>query len=132
MMIGAALSGRLAGKLSPNRTIAWSYAVMALAAGINLLLNLSLPPGLPWSLLPLPLYTLGMALAMPNLQLLAIDLFPERRGLASSCLGVIQTGINALAAAVIIPILWDAPLHLAAGMALFLSLGALAFRLSLR
>ena len=132
MMIGAALSGRLAGKLSPNRTIVWSYAVMALAAGVNLLLNLILPPGLPWSLLPLPLYTLGMALAMPNLQLLAIDLFPERRGLASSCLGVIQTGINALAAAVIIPILWDAPLHLAAGMALFLSLGALAFRLSLR
>jgi DHA1 family bicyclomycin/chloramphenicol resistance-like MFS transporter len=132
MMIGAAISGRLAGKLSPHRTIVWGYAIMALAAGTNLLLNLSLLPGLPWSLLPLPLYTCGMALAMPSLQLLAIDLFPERRGLASSCLGVIQTGTNALAAAVIIPILWDAPLHLAAGMAAFLVLGATAFRLSLR
>jgi DHA1 family bicyclomycin/chloramphenicol resistance-like MFS transporter len=132
MMIGSAISGRLAGRLSPNRTIVWGYAIMTLAAGTNLLLNVSLPSGLPWSLLPLPLYTCGMALAMPSLQLLAIDLFPERRGLASSCLGVIQTGTNALAAAVIIPILWDAPLHLAAGMASFLTFGALAFRLSLR
>ena len=130
MMIGSVLSGRLAGKLSPTRTIVWGYAVMALAALTNLGINLALPPGLPWSLLPLPLYTLGMALAMPSLQLLAIDLFPERRGLASSCLGVIQTGTNALAAAVIVPLLWDAPLHLAAGMAVFLIVGGVAFKLA--
>lgn len=132
MMVGSIISGKLAGRLSPTRTIAWGYGVMVMAAAINLLLNLALPPGLPWSLLPLPLYTCGMALAMPSLQLLAIDLFPERRGLASSCLGVIQTGTNAIAAAVIIPLLWDAPLHLAMGMAVFLALGAGAFRLSLR
>lgn len=132
MMVGSIISGKLAGRLSPTRTIVWGYGVMAMAAAINLLLNLALPPGLPWSLLPLPLYTCGMALAMPSLQLLAIDLFPERRGLASSCLGVVQTGTNAIAAAVIIPLLWDAPLHLAMGMAVFLALGAGAFRLSLR
>lgn len=132
MMVGSAISGRLAGHLSPQRTITRGYVVMAVAALANLLLNATLPPGLPWSLLPLPLYTLGMAMAMPSLQLLAIDLFPERRGLASSCLGVIQTGINALGAAILVPILWDAPLHMAAGMAALLALGALAFRLSLR
>ena len=132
MMLGSAFSGQLAGRLNPQRTVSWGYAIMAIAVLVNLGINLALPPQLPWSLLPLPLYTVGMALAMPSLQLLAMDLFPERRGLASSCLGAIQTSINAIAAAVIVPILWDTPLHLAAGMAVFLALGVSAFRLSLR
>ena len=132
MMIGSTLSRWLAGQLSPNRTIAWGYAIMSTAALINLALNLVQPPSFPWSLLPLPLYTCGMALAVPSLQLQAIDLFPERRGLASSCLGTIQTTTNALAAAIIVPLLWNAPLHMAMGMVVFLVLGGAAFRLSLR
>ena len=132
MMVGSTLSRRLAGRLSPNRTIVWGYVIMSSAAAINLAINLLTPPGFPWSLLPLPLYTCGMALADPSLQLQAIDLFPERRGLASSCLGTIQTTTNALGAAIVVPLLWGAPLHMALGMVVFLALGAIAFRLSLR
>jgi DHA1 family bicyclomycin/chloramphenicol resistance-like MFS transporter len=132
MMLGSYLSGRLAGRLSSARTVAAGYGLMAIAAALNLGINLALPPSLPWMLLPLPVFTCGMALSMPSIQVLALDLFPERRGLASSCLGVIHTGMNALAAAVIVPLIWDTTLHLALGMAGFLLLGGVAFALSRR
>lgn len=132
MMIGSFLSGRLAGRLSSARTVAVGYGLMAFSATINVGINLALPPSLPWMLLPLPLFTCGMALSMPSIQVLALDLFPERRGLASSCLGVIHTGMNAVAAALIVPLIWDTTLHLALGMAGFLLLGGIAFALSRR
>lgn len=131
MVIGAFLSGRLAGRLSPRRTIALGYVIMGAAAAANLALNLALTPGLPWAILPFPLYTIGMALAMPSMQLLALDLFPEKRGLASSCQGVAHTGTNALTAAVLAPLLWATPLTLAGGMAGFLALGLLVFAIAL-
>ena len=127
MMVGSYLSGRLAGRLSPSRTIAIGYTLMILSAIANIALNLAWPPGLPWSLVPLPFYCCGMALAMPSLQLMALDMFPEKRGLASSCQGTLQTSSNALLAAVLVPLLWGSPLTLACGMAGFLLLGLAAF-----
>lgn len=126
LLCGSWLSGRLAGKYSPGRTIALGYAVMGSAAGLNLALALLLPPGLPWSVAPLFIYTLGMALAMPNLTLFALDLFPAQRGLAASCQMFCQSTCNGLAAALIAPLLWDSTLHLAAGMLGLLVLGGLA------
>ena len=132
MMVGSYLSGRTAGKISTLTTVKIGYALMASAATLNLIINLTLPPGLPWSLVSLPIYTCGMALSMPTLQLMALDHFPERRGLASSCMGVIQTGIMAIVAAVVVPLLWGSTLTLALGMVGFLTLGAGAFLMSRR
>ena len=73
-----------------------------------------------------------MAVAMPSMQLLALDLFPEKRGLASSCLSVTQTSTNVLTAAVLAPLLWATPLTLASGMAGFLVLGLVTFAIALR
>ena len=126
LMSGAWISGRLAGKVRPFRTIALGYVVMAAAAAINLLLNLTLPPGLPWSVLPLFVYTTGMSIAMPNLTLLALDPFPEQRGLAASCQTFFQSGFNSLAAAVIAPALWGSTLSLALGMTGLMLLGGIA------
>ncbi len=69
---------------------------------------------------------------MSGMQLLALDLFPEKRGLASSCHGVVQTGTNALTAAVLALLLWATPLTLAFGMAGFLVLGLIVFAITLR
>ncbi len=132
MMVGSYLSGRTAGKISTLATVKIGYALMASAAALNLVINLSLPPSLPWAIVPLPIFTCGMALSMPTLQLMALDHFPERRGLASSCMGVIQTGIMAVTAAVIVPLLWGSTLTLALGMVGFLCLGAAAFLMSRR
>jgi DHA1 family bicyclomycin/chloramphenicol resistance-like MFS transporter len=127
MMAGSFLSGRLAGKLSHRRTIMLSFAVMALASGANVVISLTLPPGLPWSILPLPVFACGMSLSMPNIQLMALELFPARRGLASSTMSAMSTLVSALSTALLVPLLWDSTLSLAAGMAVFLALGWLVF-----
>lgn len=126
LVCGSWLSGRLAGRISLGRTIALGYAVMFAAATANLTLNLALPPALPWSVMPIFLYTLGMALAMPCLTILALDPFPDQRGLAASCQTFLQSGFNSLAAALIAPALWGSTLSLASGMAALLFLGSMA------
>ncbi|MFA7281553.1 MAG: multidrug effflux MFS transporter, partial [Sterolibacterium sp.] len=131
LVIGSYISGRLAGRLSPRRTIAVGYIIMCLAAAANLTMNLLFKAQLPWAILPFPFYTIGMAMAVPSLQLLALDLFPEKRGLASSCQGVMQTGSSAFAAAILAPLLWDTPLTLAGGMASFLLLGLCVFAIAI-
>ena len=132
MMIGSYVSGRTAGKISRMATIKIGFALMGFAAALNIVINLSLPPGLPWSLIPLPLYTCGMALCVPTLQLMGLDHFPERRGLASSCMGTAHTAVMALTAAMIVPLLWGSTLTLALGMAGYLALGGVVFLLSRR
>lgn len=124
LVCGSWLSGRLAGKVSLSRTIAVGYAAMGTAAGLNLLLNLALPPGLPWSVLPIFLYTLGMSLAMPCLTLFALDPFPAQRGLAASCQTFLQSGFNGLVAALLAPALWGSTLTLSLGMASMMLAGA--------
>jgi len=127
MMLGSTLSGRVAECWRPERTIAVGFAIMAVAVGCNVLIAAALQPGLPWSVAPIVLYTFGMALSMPSLTLLALDLFPARRGLASSCQSFLQVGVNSVTAGVLAPVLWYSPLTLAAGMAGFLGVGGLAF-----
>lgn len=125
LTFGSMLSGRLAGRWSARRTIHAGFAIMLVAALANIAQAALMPPGLPWSVLPVALYNCGMALAMPSLTLLALDLFPDRRGLASSCQSFVQVGTNALTAGLVAPLMWGSPLSLAFAMALFV-LGGLA------
>jgi DHA1 family bicyclomycin/chloramphenicol resistance-like MFS transporter len=116
MLIGTWLAGRLAGHWSNVRTLALAYGIMALASTSNAVFHLFQSPALPWSVLPLAVYVLGSALAMPSLTLMALDLFPHRRGLASSCQGFVQTTGNAVVTAAIAPILWGTARRLSGGM----------------
>jgi len=124
LMSGAWFSGRLAGKLSLRQTILRGYLVMGVAAIANVALNLWLPPALPWSVIPIFVYTFGMSLAMPCLTLLALDPFPEQRGLAASCQMCLQAGTNGLVAGVLAPALWGSTRTLALGMGALMLLGA--------
>jgi DHA1 family bicyclomycin/chloramphenicol resistance-like MFS transporter len=132
IVTGAWLSGRLAGRLPRRQTVGWAYGIMIVAAVGNVLLNLLVPPGLPWSVLPIFVYFTGSALAMPSLTLMALDLFPEQRGLAASCQSFVQTTGNAVATAVVAPLVWVSTLTLAAGQAVMLAMGFAAFLLYLR
>jgi DHA1 family bicyclomycin/chloramphenicol resistance-like MFS transporter len=126
MMSGAWLSGRVSSHWPPGRTIAAGFGAMGAAAGLNVLINLLAEPGLPLTIVPIPLYVLGMSLAMPSLTLMALDLFPARRGMVSSCQSFMQTATNALTAALFAPLLWHSTLGLSLGMCAYLALGGLA------
>ena len=132
LMSGAWVSGRLAGHRSLRQTVAFGYAVMGGAALFNLILSFALPPGLPWSVLPIFCYTFGMSLAMPCLTLMALDQFPAQRGLAASCQMFLQASINSLAAGVLAPLLWDSTRTLALGMLALMLLGLGCVLLHLR
>ena len=124
LMSGAWVSGRLAGKLSMQQTIVRGYLVMGAAALANVGLNLWLPPMLPWSVVPIFVYTFGMSLSMPCLTLQALDPFPDQRGLAASCQMFLQSMINGLVAGLLAPALWGATRNLAFGMGSLMLLGS--------
>jgi DHA1 family bicyclomycin/chloramphenicol resistance-like MFS transporter len=89
--------------------------------------NFNPPPSLPWAVLPIAIYSTGMSLAMANISLLALDLFPFNRGMVSSLQGFAQTMLNAIVAGVVSPMLSFSVTTLAAGMLTFLILGRLAW-----
>ncbi len=122
-MLGSWLSARLAGRWTPRRTVLAGLALMAAAAAANVIINLAFPPGLPWSVLPLFPYLLGNALAMPNLTLMALDLYPAQRGMAASCQSFLQSALSTVGAGILAPLLWATPLTLAVGQCALLALG---------
>jgi DHA1 family bicyclomycin/chloramphenicol resistance-like MFS transporter len=104
MMIGAALSGRLAGKRSPAALVQLGYRLIAAGAIANLSTSLLWPPGLPWSVLPVGFGAVGITLAFPTLTLLMLDRFPATRGTASSLQTAISLLIMALISGVLSPL----------------------------
>lgn len=127
IIMGAFLSGRLAGRISPRTTVKYAYILLFAAAGINLVYNLTSAPALPWAVLPIMLYSTGMSLAMPSITLLALDLFPFNRGLVASLQGFVQTMLNAFVAGLFSPLLSWSTIALAAGMLAFLFLGRITW-----
>jgi MFS transporter, DHA1 family, multidrug resistance protein len=128
MVVGAWISGYCAGKISGNRTILIGYVVMAIAASGNLLLNMFLPPVVPWTILPLTVYVVGMSIAMPSLTLFTLDLFPSQRGLAASCQGSVGLGANSAVSA-FVPLVWGTTLSLACTEMVMLILGVITILL---
>jgi DHA1 family bicyclomycin/chloramphenicol resistance-like MFS transporter len=117
IMIGAFISGRVAGRWSLAKTIRAGYAIMALAALLNLGYALGFVPALPWAVIPIFLYAIGSSIAYPSLSLLVMDLFPSRRGMAASLTAFVGGVINAVVAGLLSPALSHSPIGLALGMA---------------
>lgn len=132
VMFGAFLSGRLAGRLSPRRTVFVGYLIMCSAVIFNIAYSRFFAPALPWTVLPVMVYTIGMALAMPSVTLIALDLFPKLRGMTSSLQGFAHSLFAGLTAGVVSPLLSRSALMLACGMGGMALLGGLAWVLYLR
>lgn len=132
VIFGAFLSGRLAGRATPQQTVAYAYGLLLTAAILNLAYNSVFTPSWPWAVLPISLYGMGMSLAMPSITLLALDLFPQHRGLVSSMQGFVQTMLNAVVAGVISPLLSFSPIYLALGMTGFLLSGRTIWAIYMR
>jgi DHA1 family bicyclomycin/chloramphenicol resistance-like MFS transporter len=123
VMGGAFLSGRFAGRFTPRRTVKLGYVILFTAAAFNLAYSAIGTPAVPWSVLPVLVYAVGMALAMPSITLLALDLFPSNRGLASSLQGFEHGFLSALVAGVVSPLVSHSAIGLALGMAILGALG---------
>jgi DHA1 family bicyclomycin/chloramphenicol resistance-like MFS transporter len=119
IMVGAWISGRLAGRRSPARTIALGYGFAFGGALLNLAVVAFVPAGVPWHVLPVFVFCIGSAIIMPSITLLILDLFPAMRGLASSLQGFIHFSLSGVNAGTIAPFLSHSLVTLALGMAGF-------------
>ena len=95
--------------------MAFGFCFVIGASLLNVTYHAFFPPALPWSILPLLLYAFGFSVIAPVVTLLVMDLFPEMRGLVSSCQSFTQTMLGAFAAGVLAPFLSHSVLWLAAG-----------------
>ena len=133
IMIGSQLSGRAAGRHPARVTVQRAYGFMAVAAGINTVYAFAVPqPSVPWAEIPLMLYGVGFAMAMPSITLITLDLFPTRRGMAASLQGFVSGMVNVLTAGVISPMVSHSTRSLAVGMLLMMLGGFFCWRLYLR
>ncbi len=132
LMAGTFLSGRLAGRITHAHAVDLGYGLMLAAASLNLLLAFGDGAAVVAVIAPPALYASGMALAMPNLSLMALDLFPTRRGLASAMQGFTQTGSNALVAGALAPLLAPSLGWMAGGMLLLCLAGFVLWRSACR
>jgi len=114
MTLGAALSGRFAGKLSAAATVRLGYRLIFGGAALGLLLNLLMAPAVPWFVLPVAIGGMGVSLAFPTLTLLMLDRFPAVRGAAAS----VQMAMSLVVSTVVSGLL--SPLASASGMSLAL------------
>jgi DHA1 family bicyclomycin/chloramphenicol resistance-like MFS transporter len=125
IMLGAVISGRVAGRLSAWRTVRLGYAFAFAGVALNLAVVAFVPPGVPWHVLPIFVFSIGSAIIMPSITLMLLDLFPTMRGLASSLQAFVQFSLSAVNAGTITPLLSHSLWALAFGMAGF-TLGSFA------
>ncbi len=132
IMAGSQLSGRAAGRLSYPATVRIAYYFMAGAATVNLAYAFTLPPALPWAVIPIALFGVGFAMAMPSIALITLDLFPVRRGMAASLQGFVSGMVNTVTAGLISPAVSRDPRGLALAMFSMMLLGMACWALYLR
>ena len=124
MVLGAYLSGKAAGRIDPGALATIGLTIAAGAGLLNVVLQAI--PGLaplPWALVGPALMALGIALVFPVLQLAMLDLFPHRRGAASSVGSFITLMINSVLAGVVSPLVTGTRLELAVTSLVFVVLG---------
>ena len=123
MVFGSYLARHSAGKFAPHKVIRFAYGWMAGAVALNLAICTFLPTSVFANILPIALYNVGMALAVPILSLAALDRMPKLRGTASSAQAFVQMLFSTVSAGLVIPLLWHSPLGLACGMLAYMLIG---------
>jgi DHA1 family bicyclomycin/chloramphenicol resistance-like MFS transporter len=127
LVLGSAVSNKLAGRVSFARISQIGFASMALGAVINLASNYLWVQRIPWAMMPVAFYTFGCSLTAPVFTVRCLDLFPKHKGLASSLQGFSQIAVFALISGQIPPLVFGSGVKHAAALALLLMLSALFF-----
>lgn len=120
LILGSALSARLAHRWPIESTIKLALMLMTLGALLNVIQSLYLSTMISTSVIPLVLYSCGAGMAMPAIMVMSLDCFPNNRGTASAMQGFIQMMVNALIASVAVSLLSFQASHFALGQAVLL------------
>ena len=127
IMAGAWVSGRVAGRITPKRQIRNGFVIMLCIGVVNLVANLLFTAHVSWALFPLGIFAFGWAMMVPVVTLLVLDLYPERRGMASSLQSFIGSLANAIVAGAISPLVMHSAVALAAASICMMGIGLVAW-----
>ncbi len=127
IMTGAWLSGRMAGRLPPKQQIRYGFSVMLLMSVVNVAANFVWVPQASWAMFPIALFAFGWALMVPVVTLQVLDLYPERRGMASSLQAFVGSTANGIVAGVVAPLVMHSTRALAVTSLGMLGIGLLAW-----
>jgi len=120
MMLGSWISRHTAGKVAAATLLRWAFAWMVIIAILNVGLQFAIREQLheAWwlAILPIALFNIGMATAMPVLSIAALDCYPKVRGTAASAQAFMQMLCSTLSSALVVPLVWHSPLTLALAM----------------
>lgn len=116
LVIGSALTGKLAHQVSPKLMIGRGFGLMVLACVLGLAYNYYCVASVPWAVLPIMLYSFGMSLTLPGMTMSTQEIFPHMRGLAASLQNFVQMLVFASISGFVAPMLFDSAFKLAAGM----------------
>jgi len=120
MVLGSYLAKRAAGRYAQSKVIKLAYVWMSAMTLLNIAVCLYLPTNVIYNIVPIALFNIGMALAMPILSLAALDRHPKIRGTAASGQAFIQMLLSTVSAGLVVPLVWYAPSGLAIAMMVYL------------
>jgi len=115
LMTGSAVAPRLLARTSSAGAIRLGFAIMFFGGLVNLGYNLLFTATIPWAVLPIGLYSFGLAIASPGMSLELLSTFPEMRGTAASMQSFVQMMTFTVIAGVIAPLLYASATLLAMG-----------------
>ena len=124
LMLGAWLSGRLAGRMSRNRLVDLALGGAVAGGVINVVLVL-IAPLPPLAVVGPLLLSFAIAIAFPAIQLEILDAYPHNRGAAASLGTFASLGFNALMAGVLAPIVTVSIVTVALTSLTLVTIGAL-------
>ena len=129
-VLGSMASSRLAGKVDASKLVLVGQGVMATGAISNVLYNSLFVAEVPWAVVPIGIYGLGMSMALPGMTVVTLSIFPRLRGMASSVQSTMQMVVFALVAGFVAPFLFGSALWLAWGTVGSAALCAMAWAIS--
>ncbi|OZB81962.1 MAG: hypothetical protein B7X28_04245, partial [Halothiobacillus sp. 13-55-253] len=133
LILGSRVSNVLASRFAPMTTVSIGIGIVTLAVIFNVVQSFwfahhSFNLGewrVWWTVSPIMIYAMGMATAMPSLNLMGLDYIPAQRGLASALQGFIQMILAGIVSGFAVAHLAQNLLWLAWGMAALWLLAAL-------
>lgn len=133
LILGSRVSNVLASRFAPMTTVSIGIGIVTLAVIFNVVQSFwfahhSFNLGewrVWWTVSPIMIYAMGMATAMPSLNLMGLDYIPAQRGLASALQGFTQMILAGIVSGVAVAHLAQNLLWLAWGMAALWLLAAL-------
>jgi DHA1 family bicyclomycin/chloramphenicol resistance-like MFS transporter len=127
IILGAWSSGFLAGRIKPKHQIRNGLVIMVSMSVVNILYSMFFTPSVPFALVPMTFFAYGWALMTPVVTLMALDVVPERRGMAASLQAFIGGAANGLVAGAIVPLVMHSTVALSLTSGLMVSVGVAAW-----